>query len=248
MKKNEFSKLVRVQKAIALFTQYSRRKAEELIIQGRVKVNEEIATPGQLVDLTKDKILLDGKPLIFDLQTHYLILNKPTGFVCTSSDEYGRETIFSLLKGFFGSRLFIVGRLDKNSEGLLLLTNDGDLAYRIMHPRFELEKEYLVEISGVPSRKIVAKIEKGVELEEGKTAPTKISILKQETGKATLKMTLKEGKKREIRRVWQKFGFSVLSLKRVRIGPIFLGNLKPGKWRKLSQREVIALRRAVGLR
>ncbi len=247
MKKNKFSKPVRVQKAIALFTQFSRRKAGELIILGRVKVNGKIATPGQLVDLTKDKILLDGKQLICDLKTYYLILNKPIGYVCTSSDEYGRKTVFSLLKGFSGGRLFIVGRLDKNSQGLILLTNDGHLAYRIMHPRFELEKEYLVEIKGTPPGNIIDKIEKGVELEEGKTAPTKILVLKQEADRTVIRMILKEGKKREIRRIWQKFGFSVLNLKRVRIGPIFLGKLKTGKWRRLSQEEVMLLRRAVGL-
>lgn len=244
---NELTKPVRAQKAIALLTQFSRRKAEELINQGRVEVNGKKAVPGQLVDLTRDKIFLDGKLLKYDLRFHYLMLNKPVGYVSTASDEYGRKTIFSLLKGFSAGRLFIVGRLDKNSEGLILLTNDGELAYRIMHPRFELEKEYLVEINGCPSKRVIESIEKGVELEEGKTAPVKITILNQEAKRTTMKMILREGKKREIRRVWKKFGFSVTRLKRERIGPLPLGSLKPGKWRKLSGREVSLLRRAVGL-
>lgn len=246
--RHKTSKLLRVQKALALSSGLSRRKAEELIAQRRVTVNHEVALPGQLVDLRKDLIKVDGKQLIFDLEPSYLIVNKPAGYISTSSDELGRKTVFSLLRGYqVKKRLFIVGRLDKNSRGLILLTNDGELAYRVMHPRFELEKEYLVEIKGMPDESVVKKIEEGFELEKGERVSAKIRILKRKYNKTTLKMILKEGKKREIRRVWRKFGFPVLDLKRERIGPITLRNLKPGRWRKLSSKEVSLLRRSVGL-
>ncbi len=250
-KKNERNKglrIVRVQKALALCSLYSRRKAEELIARGRVTVNGEKALPGQLVDLEKDLIEVDGQKLVFDLKPCYLMLNKPPGYISTSSDELGRKTVFSLLKGYPGEkRLVIVGRLDKNSRGLILLTNDGELAFRVMHPRFGVEKEYRVEIEGVPGKEVLRKIERGFYLERGERVSAKVKILKRKEKRTVVKMVLKEGKKREIRRLWKKFGFQVLDLKRERIGSLKLGALQPGRWRKLSEKEVLLLRQSAGL-
>lgn len=240
----------KLQKVLARAGITSRRKAEELIKEGRVKVNGKIATIGQRVNASTDLIEVDGKPLSFPSENVYILLNKPRGYLCTLDDERGRKSVISLVSEVAkekGVRLFPVGRLDMDTEGLLLLTNDGELSYRLTHPSFQVPREYLVKVKGHPGKKVIAEVEKGVELEEGKAQPCKVEVLKREERTLLLRMVMYEGKKREIKRIWKKVGFKVISLKRIGFGPVKLGNLKRGKWRYLSTEEVNLLRKEVKL-
>ncbi len=228
----------------------SRRKAEEIIKEGRVKVNGKLATLGQRVHADTDLIEVDGKPIVLPAENVYIMLNKPKGYVCTFEDEKGRENVISLVGEVIKERkvrLFPVGRLDMNTEGLLLLTNDGELSYRLTHPSFEVPREYLVRVKGHPGKKAVSEVEKGVKLEEGKAQPCKVEILKREEKNTLLRMIMYEGRKREIKRIWKKVGFKVIFLKRVSFGPLKLGNLRRGKWRYLNSQEVEALQEVVKL-
>jgi pseudouridine synthase len=220
-----------------------------LIEQGRVKVDGELAMVGMRVN-SLNRIEVDGKLIKPFEKKLYLLLNKPKGFLTTVQDEWGRKNVLSLVKGAMresGMRVYPVGRLDKNTEGLLLLTNDGDLAYRLTHPSFSVPKTYLVEVKGHPGFKVINQIRKGVLLEDGLTRPAQVELLERRKRTTLLKMVLKEGRKREIRRVWRKFGFTVVCLKRIALGPLELGHLNPGCWRFLEPKEVKKLKQLVGL-
>jgi pseudouridine synthase len=240
----------KLQKVLARAGITSRRKAEEIIKEGRVKVDGKVATLGQRVDTSTDLIEVNGKPIVLPAENVYIMLNKPKGYVCTLEDEIGRKNVISLVQEVIKKRkvrLFPVGRLDMDTEGLLLLTNDGELSYRLTHPSFQVPREYLVRVRGHPGKKAVSEVEKGVELEEGKTQPCKVEILKREERSTLLRMVMYEGRKREIKRMWKKVGFKVVFLKRVGFGPLKLGNLRKGRWRYLSPQEVEALRGVVQL-
>jgi pseudouridine synthase len=240
----------KLQKVLARAGIASRRKAEEIIKEGRVKVNGRMATLGQRVNADTDLIEVDGKPIVLPAENVYIMLNKPKGYVCTLEDEMGRKNVISLVEEVIKERkvrLFPVGRLDMDTEGLLLLTNDGELSYRLTHPSFQVPREYLVRVKGHPGKKAVSEVEKGVELEEGKAQPCKVEILRREERSTLLRMIMYEGRKREIKRIWKKVGFKVVFLKRVGFGPLKLGNLRKGKWRYLSFQEVEALREVVKL-
>ncbi len=228
----------RLQKILAQAGLGSRRTAEGLIADGRVRVNGVVATLGTRADPEADTIEVDGAVVgVRQGLVHYL-LNKPAGVVTTASDPQGRPTVVDLVPA--EPRVYPVGRLDADSEGLLVLTNDGDLAHRLTHPSFGVEKEYLADVEGVPSRGTLRRLREGVELDDGPTAPAKVSLV----GEHTLRITIHEGRNRQVRRMGEAVGHPVRRLVRVRIGPLSDRRLAPGTWRPLTQAEVRALERA----
>jgi pseudouridine synthase len=237
----------RLQKLLSQAGITSRRKAEEMIAAGRVQVNGLVTTQlGTKADPRTDRITVDGRPLNLDQPHVYLLLNKPVGFVTTSSDPEGRPTVMQLLPRL-PVRVYPVGRLDFHSSGLLLFTNDGELTMRLTHPRYEIAKVYRVKVRGVPEASTIERWRRGVRLEEGKTAPADVRLVRSGDGKAWLEMTLAEGRRREIRRMCEYVGHPVEKLQRVALGPITLGNLHVGEHRLLRERELRALRYATGL-
>jgi 23S rRNA pseudouridine2605 synthase len=235
----------RLQKIIAMAGVASRRKAEELITSGRVAVNGQTVTElGTKADAEHDHIRVDGKLLHGQQRLTYLLLNKPKGFVTTNKDPEGRPTVMNLLMGV-KSRVYPVGRLDYASEGLLLLTNDGDLAQKLMKAASHVPKTYLVKISGTPSEEALGKLRRGVSIatDNGRrvrTAPAKIHVIK-EGNNPWYEVTLIEGRNRQIRRMFEQVGHHVEKIKRVRYGPLEL-DVPPGKYRQLKPQEVAKLR------
>jgi 23S rRNA pseudouridine2605 synthase len=228
----------RLQKVLAQAGLGSRRSCEGLIADGRVKVNGEVAVLGTRADAESDRIEVDGVPIgVRPGLVHYL-LNKPAGVVTTASDPQGRPTVVGLVPS--EPRVFPVGRLDADTEGLLLLTNDGELAHRLTHPSFGVDKEYLAEVEGRPSRGAVRRLREGIELDDGPTAPAKVSAV----GDNVLRITIHEGRNRQVRRMCEAVGHPVRRLVRVRIGPLGDRRLAPGEWRPLTQAEVRDLERA----
>lgn len=227
----------RVQKILSQAGFGSRRSCEELITQGRVLVNGEKVILGQKADLTRDKILIDGKPLP-KLKTHrYVILYKPRFVLCDKTSEDPRKTVFSLVEN--GEELAVVGRLDYESEGLVLLTNDGFLINRLTHPKYEHEKEYRVLLSTHPDEKQLQIWRRGVVLEDGyRTKPALVNLESLSGKGAWVTVVLKEGHKRQIREMARTTGLFIVKLMRIRIGTLRLGNLKPGEFRELTTEEV----------
>lgn len=231
----------RLQKILARAGHGSRRACEELIRQGRVAVNGRVAQLGQKADPNRDRITVDKKPVRVDVSNIYVALHKPRNVLSDEGDGSGRlPTVRDMVS--LPGRLFPVGRLDLRSEGLILLTNDGDLAYRLTHPRFAHEKEYHVLVEGEPNEAVLNKWRRGVFLDGRRTAPANVSILRREEGRTWLRVVLREGRKRQIRRVAAMLGHPAHRLIRVRIGPLQLGNLKLGQWRELTGAEIHALR------
>lgn len=225
----------------------SRRRCDDLIRDGRVVVNgAPVSELGTRVDPSGDRVEFDGAVVHLPTEQWTLLLHKPREFLVAASDERGRKTVMDLLTDVPG-RVFPVGRLDYRSEGLLLFTNDGDLAYRLAHPRFKVEKVYFVEVEGSPSPGVLDQLRKGVTLEDGPTLPTGVRFLRRRRGRTLLEVNLKEGRKRQIRRMMALFGFEVTRLRRVRFGTLELGSLDPGQWRALTSDEIAGLRHAVGL-
>jgi len=229
---------VRLQKVLAQAGLGSRRVCEDLIERRRVRVNGELAVLGRRVDPEVDLIEVDGAQIGVKAGLVHYLLNKPAGVVTTASDPQGRPTVVELVPA--EPRVFPVGRLDAASEGLLLLTNDGDLTHRLTHPSFGVDKEYLVEVEGEPHRGALSRLREGVELEDGRTAPAKVALLDPRI----LRVTIHEGRNRQVRRMCDAVGFPVLRLVRTRIGPLSDRTLGPGAWRPLVQDEVRALERA----
>jgi pseudouridine synthase len=231
---------MRLQKYMADCGVASRRACEQMIQDGRVTVNGIPAVIGATVTET-DEVLLDGKRLKPQDRRVVLMLYKPRGVVSTSSDEAGRRTVQEFVKDL-PYRLYNVGRLDLNSEGLLLLTNDGELANRLMHPRYGVQKTYRVVCDGTLSAGEIATLTNGVELEDGMTAPAKVSdIRRASTGGTAFSITIHEGRNRQIRRMLEAIGHRTLRLKREAYGPLKLGTLRPGEWRYLTEEELRAL-------
>jgi pseudouridine synthase len=238
---------IRLNKYLALAGVASRREADRMISQGRIRVNGEMVDVlGTQVDGEKDKIEVDGKRVERLKPEVYLMLNKPPGYLVTAKDPFQRPTIMDLLPAM-KNRIFPVGRLDFDSEGLVLLTNDGDLAYRLMHPKFQVTKEYRVRVKPKPDRSTLATLEKGISLDGKKTAPAKFRILTTTMRGTLLLAKLHEGRKRELRRMFEYMGFRVLALKRVKLGNLHLGHLKMGTWRYLTREEIARLKRKVQL-
>ena len=234
--------LERLQKIIARAGITSRRKAEELILQGRVTVNGRVVKElGSKADAERDHLKVDGKLIRPKQPQAYLMLNKPRGFVTTLSDPERRPTVLDLLKGV-KHRVFPVGRLDYETEGLLLLTNDGDLAHALMHPSYEVSKTYLVKVKGVLTDEQIKKLERGVPLVDRKTAPCTIRKIQKTQENSWVEVTLHEGKKRQVRRMLENTGHPVLKLKRIRYAFLELAGLLPGQYRYLTPQEVKRLK------
>jgi 23S rRNA pseudouridine2605 synthase len=218
----------------------SRRRCEELIVDGRVTVNGQVAAIGTRADPSSDTICLDGVRLPVNPNHVYYLLNKELGVVSTADDPFGRRTVVDCVPGTV--RVYPVGRLDADSEGLILLTNDGDLAYRVTHPSFEIDKEYLVQVEGRLSKADTAKLRKGVELGDGLASATSVSVVAPDT----LTITVREGRNRMVRRMCDAIGHPVIRLVRTRIGPVTSRSLQPGSFRYLDRDELNALFESVG--
>jgi len=233
----------------------SRRAADGLIASGSVRVNgERPPATGLEIDPDLDRVTVDGRPVKPPGTHRYLMLNKPLGVIATAKDDASRATVLDVVgeEGRHGHRLFPVGRLDSDSTGLLLLTDDGGIAYRLTHPRYQVAKEYEVVVAGVPASKQLKALREGVSLDDGITAPAEVEMVRatkgdRDSGRAELRLVIREGRHRQVRRMVQAIGHKVLSLRRTAFGPLKLGRLKPGGWRVLSEGEVAALRRATGL-
>lgn len=239
----------RLNKILAQAGVASRRAAEEMIIAGRVAVDGEVITqPGDTADPARQKITLDGKPLPPPETKEYWLVHKPAGVVSTVSDPQGRPTVLSLLPPEVAGRLYPVGRLDYDSEGLLLLTNDGELSQGLTHPSRQVAKRYLVWVEGRPGPAVLKRLRQGVEIEGGRTAPAKVGIKASGKNGSKLSFLLTEGKKREIRRMCAEVGHRVQRLVRVGLGPLRLGDLPAGGARPLQRKEIFALRQAAGLK
>ena len=216
--------------------------SEQLIEDGRVTVNGEVAELGRRVDTARERVEVDGVPVSASSDLVYYLLNKPAGVVTTASDPQGRRTVVDLVPR--EPRVFSVGRLDADTEGLLLLTNDGDLAHRLTHPSFGIEKEYLAEVEGELSPRALRQLRQGVELEDGATAPARASAV----APRALRLIIHEGRNRQVRRMCDAVGHPVVRLVRTRIGPLADRSLAPGEWRTLSAAEIRKLQETAGNR
>ena len=229
---------MRLQKYMALCGVASRRRAEEMIQAGRVAVNGAVVTEmGVQVDETRDTVLLDGAPIQPEKEKRYVMYHKPAGEVTTVSDPEGRAAVLDHFRDY-PVRLYPVGRLDYNSEGLLLLTNDGALTERMLHPSHLVEKTYLARVTGHVTLDTVRALRAGVLLDDHQTAPAKVRIIKEETFATAVLVTIHEGRNRQVRRMFEAMGHKVLQLRRVRFGPLELGDLPRGQWRELTAAEV----------
>jgi 23S rRNA pseudouridine2605 synthase len=232
-------RLPRLQKVLALAGLGSRRACEELILAGRVEVDGRIAELGMRVDPDSQEIRVDGEQLKLTRKLYYA-LNKPPGVVCTHRDPSGRTRVIDLVDA--PSRVFPIGRLDRSSEGLILLTNDGEFANLLAHPRYQVPKTYRVLVAGQPGRDVIAKLLRGVHLAEGVARAASVRVRKTHKQSTEMEIVLCEGKNREIRRILAKLGHKVMRLKRIAIGPVRLGKLPSGAYRPLTPAEVEALR------
>jgi 23S rRNA pseudouridine2605 synthase/16S rRNA pseudouridine516 synthase len=222
----------------------SRRKAADLVRSGRVRVDGEVvAEPGHAVDPQTQRVEVDGRTVRVQPK-HYILLNKPRGPISAAADARGRRTVIDLLPDM-DARLYPAGRLDADTEGLILITNDGALTYRLTHPRFGIEKVYEAEVNGRPSRSDLATLEKGILLEEGPTGPARTKLLRSGKHSSRVEIAVHAGRKRMVRRMFESVGHPVTALRRTRIGPLTLGDLEPGDWRPLTPAEIDALRSAV---
>lgn len=243
--------MIRIQKILSAAGVASRRAAEELIRQGRVTVNGEVVRElGTRADPASDDVRVDARRVRSPARRRYLLLYKPRGYVTTRSDPHGRPTVMDLLEGV-REYVYPVGRLDYDSEGLLLLTNDGDLAARLTHPRHGIERVYEVRVRGVPDAHALERLSRGVALDGRRTAPAGVTLLATGRGErkdqAVVAITLREGRKRQVRQMCEAIGHPVVRLRRVRIGPITIGALKTGTFRELTPGELRKLKAAVGL-
>ena len=229
----------RLQKVLARVGIGSRRVCEDLIAEGRVTVDGEVAVLGRRVDVETALIELDSSPIGVRPDLVHYLLNKPAGVVTTADDPQGRPTVVGLVPA--EPRVFPVGRLDVDTEGLLLLTNDGELAHRLTHPSFGVEKEYVAELEGSPSRAALRRLREGVELDDGTTAPARAALLEP----SVVRLTVHEGRNRQVRRMCDAVGHPVVRLIRTRIGLLADRSLAPGAWRELTGDEVRSLQRAV---
>ena len=219
----------------------SRRASDKLIQEGRVKINGKVCKLGDSVDENSDIVTVDGKKIELSAVRRYYIMNKPKGYVCTVSDDKGRKTVMDLLPADIG-RVYPVGRLDYDSEGLLLFTDDGDLAFRLTHPKNEVPKTYLVKIEGEVTEIALSKLRSGVELDGKLTNRSKIKIVETDKKYTKLHITVNEGRNRQVRRMFETIGKEVIFLKRIKIGDLSLGSLERGKVRRLSTEEVFYLK------
>ena len=232
--------IVRLQKYIAMSGAASRRGAEELIRDGRVSVNgKKITEQGVKVEVGADHVVLDGEELKVKNKNYYIMLNKPVGVVTTVNDQFDRPTVIDLVKTDLKDvRLFPVGRLDYDTEGLLLLTNDGDFTYRVTHPKFNTDKTYIAKIKGGVSIKGLNRLRSGIKIDDYVTSPAEVTVLDAVDGYVFVEITIHEGRNRQVRKMFEAVGSKVTALQRIRIGTVELGNLPLGRWRHLTSHEV----------
>lgn len=237
---------MRLNKFLARSGVCSRRGADLLIQSGQVCVNGILVQKlGVLIDEKVDEVTVDGKKVSLQGNLIYVLLNKPKGYLSTVKDSFRRPTVLDLVGK--DKKVFPVGRLDQNTEGVLLLTNDGELTFRLTHPKFQIEKTYMVTVKGMIDQKILKKFKQGIKLEEGIVARGEGKIIKKGEEKSVFELTLKEGRKREIKRMCQVVGISVIDLKRSKFAYLTTRGLKTGQWRYLSEREIMRLKKMVGL-
>jgi len=219
----------------------SRRQADRIIAAGRVRVNGAVITEmGYMVDPEKDQVTVDGQALILPEKFEYWIMHKPAGYLTSVGDPFGRPTVMDLLPSM-QARIYPVGRLDLDTSGLLFFTNDGELALALTHPRHWVEKVYQAKVKGIPSQGTLKRLAEGVDLEDGRTAPAKVEIEAAENGYAIVRLTIREGRKRQVRRMLRTVGHPVVALHRLAVGPLWLGPLAPGKIRRPTPEELDAL-------
>ena len=234
--------MMRLQKYLALCGVASRRRAEQMILDGKVQVNgQTVREMGVQVDETKDRVSVEGETVRPEAEKHYIAYYKPIGEVTTVSDPEGRPTVMDKFRDY-PVRLFPVGRLDFDSEGLLLLTNDGDLMNRLLHPSREVSKVYLVKASNELTEEDAARLRRGVMVDGKLTSPAKVRLIRRETFDTVLLISIHEGRNRQVRKMVEAVGHQVVSLKRVEFGPIALGDLPRGMWRPLTPAEVAKLK------
>ena len=228
---------MRINKFLSTLGIASRRAIDKYIDEGKIVVNGNIASPGMDID-ENDTILIDGKKIETKINEDkvYFMLNKPLEVLSASSDDRGRKTVVDLVKT--NKRIFPIGRLDYMTSGLILLTNDGDLFNRIVHPKSEIYKKYYIKIFGEIKKSEIDELKKGILLDDGKTLPAKISSVKYDKNKTSMYISIREGRNRQVRRMIEKFGYKVLMLRREKIGELSLGDLEEGKYRKLTKQEI----------
>lgn len=230
--------ILRLQKYLAECGVASRRKSEEIILKGEVSVNGEIVSElGKKIDDEKDYVEVRGKRIEKEQKHIYIVFNKPEGCVTTVKDNFGRKTVVDYTKDI-KERIYPVGRLDYNTSGLLILTNDGSLTYTLTHPKHNIPKTYIAKVNKIPSKGDIKSFESGLVIDGYKTAPAKLKILKKYEKGAELEIVINEGRNRQVRKMCEKIGAEVLKLKRVSIGELCLGNLKKGEYRFLSKKEM----------
>ena len=227
----------RLQKLMSAAGHCSRRQAEELLRQGRVEVNGRTAGLGDQADPEIDQVCVDGSPLAKDTTERVLLLNKPPGVISSCHDPHGRETVLDLIPPDLRQGLHPVGRLDADSRGALLLSNQGELTLKLTHPRYAHSKTYRVTLSGTPSRSRLQRWRQGVELDGSRTLPASVTLLHSQGDHSVLEVILREGRNRQIRRIASLLGYAVLDLQRVAIGGLALGSIEEGCWRELSRQE-----------
>lgn len=233
---------MRLQKFIAKTGLCSRRKAEEYIEAGKISVNgKKITEFGVKVDPKKDKVEYEGKVLELEEKKVYILLNKPKGYITANKDQFNKEAVINLVES--DVRLFPVGRLDYDTSGLLILTNDGKLTYKLTHPKHNIDKVYIADVKGVPSKEEIKRFENGLNLDGFITSKADLKIVKKEKNSSTLEITIHEGKKRQVKRMCSEIGHEVTDLKRIKMGNLSLGNLKIGEYRNLTDKEVRELKK-----
>ena len=238
----------RLQKIIARAGIASRRAAEEMILNGRVTVDGQTITElGGKYDSSRHKICVDGKPLNFAEKKVYYLLNKPKGYLSTAKDERGRRTVLDLLPEV-SERVYPLGRLDNNTEGLLLISNDGDLMNGLLHPRYKVNKTYVARVAGIPTEKSLDKLRQGIKLEDGMTAPAVVKMLEASDSEAKVEITIHEGRNRQVRRMFTAIGCDVLALKRVKFAGLTLKGVKRGHYRPLTDEEITELYKIAGIK
>ncbi len=231
--------IVRLQKYIAMCGAASRRAAEKLISDGKVRVNgKTIRELGTKVEIGADNVDLNGEPLKVSGKMYYIMLNKPAGYVSSAKDQFDRPTVIDIIKEDLNARVFPVGRLDYETEGMLLLTNDGDFTYRVTHPKFHMEKTYIAVLKGGITIRALSALRRGVDIGGFVTSPAKVEILDAEAGKTMIEIVIHEGKNRQVRRMLEVVGCKLEYLQRTKIGRVELGNLPLGRWRYLTSHEI----------
>ena len=234
--------MMRLQKFLALSDVASRRMAEKMIADGRVSVNHKTVTEmGVQVDEIADIVEVDGKPVHIREDKHYIAYNKPIGEVTTVSDPEGRATVMDRFRDY-PARLYPVGRLDYDSEGLLLLTNDGDMMNHVLHPSQEVNKVYLIKVSNQVTDEQIASLRRGVMIDGKLTSPASVRLIRRETFDTVLLISIHEGRNRQVRKMIESIGHQVVHLKRVQFGPVSLGDLPCGRWRRLTEDEIRKLK------